>query len=81
MIRGKVKKFEDNCSIIASSVRRISDASMVDIVMADKQSFAELHRLKDILNAHKQAKQLERDAKFAKRSNALKYFSSFYLSY
>lgn len=53
LIRGKVKKFEDNWSIIASSVRRVSDASMVDIVMAEQQSFAELHRLKDILNAHK----------------------------
>ncbi len=53
LVKGKVKKFEDNFSITASSIRRIADASMVDIVMGKQPSFADMHRLKDVLNAHK----------------------------
>ena len=53
LIKGKAKKNEDNMSIMANSVRKISDASLVDIEFANHQSFAELHRLKDILNMHK----------------------------
>ncbi len=53
LIKGKVKKFEDNFSITATSIRRIADASMVDIVMGKQPSFADMHRLKDVLNAHK----------------------------
>lgn len=53
LIKGKAKKNEDNMSIMANSVRKISDASLVDIEFNSHQSFAELHRLKDILNQHK----------------------------
>ncbi len=52
-MKGKVKKFEDNFSITATSIRRIADASMVDIVIGREPSFADMHRLKDILNLHK----------------------------
>ncbi len=53
LIKGKVKKFEDNFSFTASSIRRISDASMVDVWIDSQPSFAEMHKLKDILIAHK----------------------------
>ncbi len=53
LVKGKVRKFEDNFSITATSLRKISDASMVDIVIGSQPSFAEMHRLKDVLNAHK----------------------------
>jgi DNA polymerase-3 subunit alpha len=53
LIKGKVKKNEDQLSVLANSVRRISDASMVDIYFNTQQSFSDLHRLKDVLNTHK----------------------------
>lgn len=53
IIRGKVRKNEDSFSITASAVRRISDASIVDIIISKEPSFSELHRLKDILVTHK----------------------------
>ncbi len=53
LVKGKVKKFEDNFSITAQSIRRIADASMVDIVIGKEPSFSDMHRLKDILNLHK----------------------------
>ncbi|HEY9784824.1 MAG TPA: DNA polymerase III subunit alpha [Candidatus Obscuribacterales bacterium] len=53
LVKGKTKKNEDEVSLIANSVRLISDASLVSIYFSSQQSFAELHRLKDILNAHK----------------------------
>ncbi len=53
LIKGKAKKNEDEISILANSVRRISDASMVDIQFSQQQSFSDLHRLKDLLIMHK----------------------------
>jgi len=53
LVKGKVKKGEDDVSILASSVRRIADASLVNIFLNQKQSFSDLHRLKDILSAYK----------------------------
>jgi DNA polymerase-3 subunit alpha len=53
LIKGKAKKNEDEMSILANSVRRISDASMVDIQFSQQQSFSDLHRLKDLLIMHK----------------------------
>jgi DNA polymerase-3 subunit alpha len=53
LIKGKVKKNEDQLSVLANSIRRISDASMVDIYFNTQQSFSDLHRLKDVLNTHK----------------------------
>jgi len=53
LIKGKIKKNEDQISVLANSVRRISDASMVDIYFNSHQSFSDLHRLKDVLNTHK----------------------------
>jgi DNA polymerase-3 subunit alpha len=53
LIKGKVKKNEDQISILANSIRRISDASLVDIFFSSQQSFSDLHRLKDVLVTHK----------------------------
>lgn len=53
LVKGKVRKFEDNWSVTASSIRPIGEASLVDIFLEKEQSFADLHRLKDILNSHK----------------------------
>ncbi|MGD9680025.1 MAG: DNA polymerase III subunit alpha [Candidatus Obscuribacterales bacterium] len=53
LVKGKVRKFEDNWSVTASSIRPISEASLVDIFLEKEQSFSDLHRLKDILNSHK----------------------------
>jgi DNA polymerase-3 subunit alpha len=53
LIKGKVKKNEDQLSVLASSIRRISDASMIDIFFSSQQSFSDLHRLKDVLVTHK----------------------------
>jgi DNA polymerase III subunit alpha len=53
LIRGKVKRSEDDVSVLASSIRKISDACLVSIYFAQDQSFADLHRLKDILNTYK----------------------------
>ncbi len=53
LIKGKVKKNEDQLSVLAGSIRRISDASMVDIYFNSHQTFSDLHRLKDVLNTHK----------------------------
>ncbi len=53
LIRGKLKKSEDGTSVMASSVRKLADASLVEITFAQEQSFADLHRIKDILVAHK----------------------------
>jgi DNA polymerase-3 subunit alpha len=53
LIKGKAKKNEEDISVIASSVRRISDASLVRIYFNQAQDFSDLHRLKDIFVAHK----------------------------
>jgi DNA polymerase-3 subunit alpha len=53
LIKGKAKKNEDEVSILASSIRRITDASLVDIFFSEIQSWSDLHRLKDLLNMHK----------------------------
>lgn len=53
LIKGKVKKNEEQTSVMGSSIRRIADASMVDVVFNQTQSFADLHRLKDLLILHK----------------------------
>lgn len=38
---------------MCNSVRLIADASLVSISFSAEQTFADLHRLKDILNVHK----------------------------
>ncbi|MBU6450282.1 MAG: DNA polymerase III subunit alpha [Cyanobacteria bacterium REEB67] len=53
LIKGKVKKNEENTSVMGSSVRRIGDASLVDVTFTQSQSFSDLHRLKDLLILHK----------------------------
>jgi DNA polymerase III subunit alpha len=53
LVRGKVKKGDEEISIIANSVRRISDAHLVNIFFEQEQSFTDLHRLKSILSSHK----------------------------
>jgi DNA polymerase-3 subunit alpha len=53
LIKGKVRKNEDETSILASALRRISDAHLVNIYFSQEQSFADLHKLKTIFNAYK----------------------------
>lgn len=53
LLKGKIKKGEESTSVMTSSVRRIADASLVNIYLTSKQDFSDLHRLKDILNVHK----------------------------
>src|SRR5262249_36052393 len=55
LVKGKVKKNDEGISMLANGVRRISDASLINIYMTQDQSFADLHRLKEIHNAHKGA--------------------------
>ena len=50
LVKGKVKKGEDETSILASSIRHLADASIVSIYFNKEQSFAELQQLKDILS-------------------------------
>jgi DNA polymerase-3 subunit alpha len=53
LIKGKTKKNEDEVSVLASSIRKISDASLVSIYFEEEQSFTELHRLKEILSSYR----------------------------
>ena len=53
LIKGKVKKNEESTSVMGNSIRRISDACMVNVIFNENQSFADLHRLKDLLILHK----------------------------
>lgn len=53
LVRGKVKKGDEDTSILANSVRRISDANLVNIFFKSEQSFTDLHRLKNILANYK----------------------------
>ncbi len=53
LISGKVKKNEENISIIAQSLRYINDASLVNIYLNSQQTYSDLHKIKDILNKFK----------------------------
>jgi DNA polymerase III subunit alpha len=53
LVRGKVKKNEEDTSVLANSVRRISDAHLVNVYFTKEQSFTDLHRLKNILSSYK----------------------------
>lgn len=53
LVKGKVKGADEDIAIIASSVRKISDASLVNIELSQEKSYTDLHRLKDLLVMHK----------------------------
>lgn len=53
LVRGKVKKNEEDISVLANSVRRIADAHLVNVYFTKEQSFTDLHRLKSILSSYK----------------------------
>ncbi len=53
LVRGKVKKGDEDTSVLAGTVRRISDANLMNIFFQTEQSFTDLHRLKAILNTYK----------------------------
>jgi DNA polymerase-3 subunit alpha len=54
LVKGKIKKGDDNeISIMANAVRRISDAHLVNVFFTQEQSFTDLHRLKSILASYK----------------------------
>ncbi|MDZ4833145.1 MAG: DNA polymerase III subunit alpha [Candidatus Melainabacteria bacterium] len=80
LVKGKVKKFEDNFSITAQSIRRIADASMVDIVLGKEPSFSDMHRLKDILNLHKGEDPVMLHFRIGKSSKVILVGSQFWVS-
>jgi len=56
LVKGKTKKNEDSISVLATSMRKMSDAAIVSIFMDDQayledqsKLFAALHRLREIL--------------------------------
>ena len=49
LIKGKVKKSDEGVSLLANSMRKLSDASIVSIYFQEEQSFAQLQQLKQIL--------------------------------
>ncbi|MCC7531989.1 MAG: DNA polymerase III subunit alpha [Candidatus Melainabacteria bacterium] len=53
LVKAKTKKNDEGLSLMCNSVRLIADASLVSISFSSEQTFADLHRLKDILNTHK----------------------------
>ncbi len=53
LINGKVKKNDENISIIAQTVRLINEASLVNIYLTQNQTYSDLHKIKDILNKFK----------------------------
>lgn len=53
LIKGKVRKDEERTSVSVNSIRRISDANLVNIFFTQDQSFTDLHKLKSILSLHK----------------------------
>jgi DNA polymerase III subunit alpha len=53
LVRGKVKRGDEDISVLANGVRRIADAHVVNIFFKKEQSFTDLHRLKNILSNFK----------------------------
>lgn len=53
LVKGKIRKGDEDVSISINSVRRIADANLVNIFFAGEQNFTDLHRLKTILATHK----------------------------
>ncbi len=51
LVKGKIKKTDEDISILASSIRKLSDASIVSIYFKQEQSFSELQQLKSILSS------------------------------
>jgi DNA polymerase-3 subunit alpha len=80
LIKGKAKKNEDEISIMATSIRRISDASMVDIFFNEGQTFSDLHRLKDLLNMHKGEDPVLLHFPLGKQSQAILVGSQFWVN-
>lgn len=80
LLKGKIRKFEDSFSVTTSSVRRIADASLVDVFIDKEQSFSDLHRLKDILNSHKGEDPVMLHFKNGKRNTVILVGSQFWVS-
>ena len=53
LIKGKIRKGDESTSVSVNSVRRISDANLVNIFFSQDQSYTDLHKLKHILTLHK----------------------------
>lgn len=53
LVKGKLRKDEERTSVSVNTVRRISDANLVNIFFTQDQSFTDLHKLKSILSLHK----------------------------
>jgi DNA polymerase-3 subunit alpha len=51
LIKGKAKSGEEDISILANGIRKISDASLVNVYFEEEQNFVILNRLKDIFNS------------------------------
>lgn len=51
LVKGKVKAGDETVSIMANSLRRMSDAALVNVYLEKEQSFADLNHLKDVFNS------------------------------
>ncbi|HEY9715112.1 MAG TPA: DNA polymerase III subunit alpha [Chroococcales cyanobacterium] len=80
LIKGKSKKNEEQTSVMATSIRPISEASLVNITFNQEQSFSDLHRLKDILNMYKGEDPVLLHFPTGKQSQAILVGSQFWVS-
>lgn len=53
LIKGKVRKGDEDVSVMVSTVRRMADANLVNIYFRQEQTYTELHRLKTLLSSFK----------------------------
>ena len=53
LVKGKIKKTDEDTTLIATSIRKLADASIVSIYFNKEQSFSELQQLKGILSGWK----------------------------
>jgi DNA polymerase III alpha subunit len=53
LVKGKIKKTDEDITLVASAIRKLADASIVSIYFNKEQSFAELQQLKTILSGWK----------------------------
>ncbi len=53
LVKGKIKKTDEDTTLVASSIRKLADASIVSIYFNKEQSFSELQQLKTILSGWK----------------------------
>jgi DNA polymerase III subunit alpha len=80
LVKGKVKRTDEDVSVLASSIRKISDACLVSIYFKQDQSFADLNRLKQILNSYKGEDPVMLNFPQGKQNQAILVGSQFWVS-